>query len=290
MNVILYYYSNQLSDQSGTDKAKLISRMAKMGQQMIPKTEDQQKAELTLDTTTTGAINTNKPTDSSTAEPSPNATFIQQQKQQLLIQQEQLQQQQQQQQMFLQSQLLQQQQRTNPSFYGMVPENQVSLIPYAQNNSLHQQQQLLMYPQMAYQGAQPTDQKTAAQQPEQKALAFDDSKILFKIELVNDKLENLKSLVQTNNQNMPSMDTNILLSNIQRIVKENEQYKKELYEKNGKIDEQNAKITDLLVKAQAYVEQKHLLLEQSNSSMQSSSEKNVNRVLELEQDKMRLTG
>lgn len=274
--------------------------MAKMGQQMIPKTEDQQQAELTLDTTITGANNTNKPTDSSTAEPSPNATFIQQQKQQLLIQQEQLQKQQQQQ-MFLQSQLLQQQQRTNPNFYnpassmpGMGSENQVSLIPYTQSNSLHQQQHLLMYPQMAYQGAQhqaqPTEQKPAVQQSEQKASAFDDSKILFKIELVNDKLENLKSLVQTNNQNMPSMDTNILLANIQRIVKENEQYKRELYEKNGKIDEQNAKITDLLVKAQAYVEQKHQLLEQSNSSMQSSSEKNVNRVLELEQDKMRLTG
>jgi hypothetical protein len=86
------------------------------------------------------------------------------------------------------------------------------------------------------------------------------------------------------------METNILLQNIQRIVKENEQYKKELYEKGNKIEEQNTKITELLMKAQNYVEQSHQILEQKNSSFQNNAEKNQMRVLELEQDKMKLTG
>jgi FK506-binding protein 15 len=86
------------------------------------------------------------------------------------------------------------------------------------------------------------------------------------------------------------METNVLLQNIQRIVKENEQYKKDLYDKSNKIEEQNAKITELLMKAQNYVEQSHQILELKNSAFQSNAEKTVNKVLELEQDKMRLTG
>ncbi len=89
---------------------------------------------------------------------------------------------------------------------------------------------------------------------------------------------------------MPSMETNILLQNIQRIVKENEQYKKDLYEKSNKIEEQNGKITELLMKAQNYVEQSHQILELKNSAFQTNAEKTVNKVLELEQDKMKLTG
>jgi len=86
------------------------------------------------------------------------------------------------------------------------------------------------------------------------------------------------------------METNILLQNIQRIVKENEQYKKDLYEKSNKIEEQNGKITELLMKAQNYVEQSHQILELKNSAFQTNAEKTVNKVLELEQDKMKLTG
>ena len=44
------------------------------------------------------------------------------------------------------------------------------------------------------------------------------------------------------------------------------------------------------MKAQNYVEQNHQILEQKNSSFQNNAEKNQMRVLELEQDKMRLTG
>ena len=117
-----------------------------------------------------------------------------------------------------------------------------------------------------------------------------ETKFLSKLEAVIEKLDQIKSITQINNQNLPNMETNILLQNIQRIVKENEQYKKELYEKGNKIEEQNTKITELLMKAQNYVEQSHQILEQKNSSFQNNAEKNQMRVLELEQDKMRLTG
>ena len=43
------------------------------------------------------------------------------------------------------------------------------------------------------------------------------------------------------------------------------------------------------MKAQSYVEQSHQILEQKNNSFQNNAEKNALRVLELEQDKMRLT-
>ena len=146
---------------------------------------------------------------------------------------------------------------------------------------------LLMYP---GQIEQPPQAVVQPQQSAPPAHDNDSSKITFKLELINDKLDNLKSLTIATQQNMPTMETSILLSNIQRIVKENEQYKKDLYDKGNKIEEQNAKITKLLMKAQSYVEQNHLMLEQKNSTFQSNSEKNVHRVLELEQDKMRLTG
>jgi FK506-binding protein 15 len=116
------------------------------------------------------------------------------------------------------------------------------------------------------------------------------SLVLNKLELINDKIDSLKQITHLNNQNMPSMETNVLLQNIQRIVKENEQYKKDLYDKSNKIEEQNGKITELLMKAQNYVEQSHQILELKNTAFQSNAEKTVNKVLELEQDKMRLTG
>ena len=153
------------------------------------------------------------------------------------------------------------------------------------------QQQLLMYPPQPQPQQQQQSLPTEVKPPVAVNTEFDqsNSKVLFKIELMNDKLDNLKSLATLQQQNMPSMDTNVLLSNITRIVKENEQYKKELYEKGNKIEEQNTKITELLMKAQTYVEQSHQILEQKNNSFQSNSEKNVHRVLELEQDKMQLT-
>jgi FK506-binding protein 15 len=180
----------------------------------------------------------------------------------------------------------------------MYPQaNQLGYQPGAPQ-PLPQQQQQLQLQQLQQLQQQPLQQQPQLQpqlqqQPEARASVFDDSKILSKIELLSDKLEHLKSLAQVSRQSMqsmPSMDTAMLVANIERMAKENEQFRQEIYEKSGKIAEQNGKITELLLKAQAHVEQKHLLIEQSSSSLQSSSERSVLRVLELEQDKMKLTG
>lgn len=145
-----------------------------------------------------------------------------------------------------------------------------------------------MYPQDSIIQSQVQQQSPKAQN--QPSNDIDASKIVQKLDAMNEKLENINSISKINQQNLPTMETNVLLQNIQRIVKENEQYKKDLYEKSNKIEEQNGKITELLVKAQTYVEQSHQFLEQKNNSYQSNSEKNAQRILELEQDKMHLTG
>lgn len=86
-----------------------------------------------------------------------------------------------------------------------------------------------------------------------------------------------------------SMETSMILHNIQRIVQENECLKKEVFEKSSRIEEQNRKIGDLINQNQRYMEQSHLILEQRNDSLKSSSEQNQARLLQAEQDKVRLT-
>uniref|UniRef100_A0A669DNK4 peptidylprolyl isomerase n=1 Tax=Oreochromis niloticus TaxID=8128 RepID=A0A669DNK4_ORENI len=86
-----------------------------------------------------------------------------------------------------------------------------------------------------------------------------------------------------------SMETSMILHNIQRIVQENECLKKEVFEKSSRIEEQNRKIGDLINQNQRYMEQSHLMLEQRNDSLKSSSEQNQARLLQAEQDKVRLT-
>ena len=157
--------------------------------------------------------------------------------------------------------------------------------------SVQMPNQLLYYPQQQQQQQIQTPEVSPAVQTQPSTSQNENSiKILSKLEQLSDKLEHLRSITSLNNQNLPSMETNVLLQNIQRIVRENEQFKKELFEKSSKIEELNGKITDLLIKSQSYVEQSHQILEQKNFSYQSNSEKSINKLLELEQDKMNLTG
>uniref|UniRef100_A0A665W3A7 peptidylprolyl isomerase n=1 Tax=Echeneis naucrates TaxID=173247 RepID=A0A665W3A7_ECHNA len=86
-----------------------------------------------------------------------------------------------------------------------------------------------------------------------------------------------------------SMETSMIMHNIQRIVQENECLKKEVFEKSSRIEEQNCKIGELINQNQRYMEQSHLLLEQRNDSLKSSSEQNQARLLQAEKDKVRLT-
>ncbi|XP_013870155.1 FK506-binding protein 15 [Austrofundulus limnaeus] len=82
-----------------------------------------------------------------------------------------------------------------------------------------------------------------------------------------------------------TMETSMVLHNIQRIVQENESLKKEVFEKSSRIEEQNFKIGDLINQNQRYMEQSHLLLEQRTDTLKSSSEQNQARLLQAEQDK-----
>ncbi|XP_022065533.2 FK506-binding protein 15 isoform X5 [Acanthochromis polyacanthus] len=82
-----------------------------------------------------------------------------------------------------------------------------------------------------------------------------------------------------------SMETSMIMHNIQRIVQENECLKKEVFEKSARIEEQNHKIGELINQNQRYIEQSHQLLEQRNDSLKSSSDQNQARLLQAEQDK-----
>ncbi|XP_077778485.1 FK506-binding protein 15-like isoform X8 [Podarcis muralis] len=82
-----------------------------------------------------------------------------------------------------------------------------------------------------------------------------------------------------------TMETSMIMSNIQRILQENERLKQEIVEKSGRIEEQNKKIGELIDRNQRYVEQSNLLSEQSNSSLQRTMEHTQARVLHAEQEK-----
>lgn len=110
---------------------------------------------------------------------------------------------------------------------------------------------------------------------------------------VGDKVDQLATKMEDIQRqgSMPSMamETSMIMHSIQRIIQENESLKKEVFEKSSRIEEQNRKIGELINQNQRYMEQSHLLLEQRNDSMKSSSEQNQARVLQAEQDKVRLT-
>ncbi|XP_035392401.1 FK506-binding protein 15 isoform X2 [Electrophorus electricus] len=86
-----------------------------------------------------------------------------------------------------------------------------------------------------------------------------------------------------------SMETAMIMHNIQRIIQENECLKKEVFEKSSRIEEQNRKIGELINQNQRCMEHSNLLMEQRNDSLKSSSEHNQARILQAEQEKARLT-
>ncbi|KAL1269380.1 hypothetical protein QQF64_031669 [Cirrhinus molitorella] len=114
---------------------------------------------------------------------------------------------------------------------------------------------------------------------------------------VADKLDNLSSKIEDLQKqgsvslglSNVSMETAMIMHNIQRIIQENECLKKEVFEKSSRIEEQNRKISELINQNQRYVEQSNLLMEQRNDSLKNSSEQNQARILQAEQDKARLT-
>ncbi|XP_076701777.2 FK506-binding protein 15 isoform X1 [Callospermophilus lateralis] len=119
------------------------------------------------------------------------------------------------------------------------------------------------------------------------------SKVADKVDHLMTKVEELQKHGAGNSMLIPSlsvtMETSMIMSNIQRIVQENERLKQELLEKSSRIEEQNDKISELIERNQRYVEQSNLMMEKRNNSLQTATENTQARVLHAEQEKAKVT-
>ncbi|XP_075800951.1 FK506-binding protein 15 isoform X6 [Microtus pennsylvanicus] len=119
------------------------------------------------------------------------------------------------------------------------------------------------------------------------------SKVADKMDHLMTKVEELQRHSSGNPMLLPNMsvtmETSMLMSSIQRIIQENERLKQELLEKSSRIEEQNDKISELIERNQRYVEQSNLMLEKRNNSLQTATENTQARVLHAEQEKARVT-
>ncbi|KFQ86119.1 FK506-binding protein 15, partial [Phoenicopterus ruber ruber] len=119
------------------------------------------------------------------------------------------------------------------------------------------------------------------------------SKVVDKMDHLAAKVEELKKQNAGNSSLLPgissvTMEASMIMSNIQRIIQENERLKQEIFEKSSRIEEQNEKISELIERNQRYVEQSNLLMEQRNHSLQTTTENTQARVLHAEQEKAKV--
>lgn len=119
------------------------------------------------------------------------------------------------------------------------------------------------------------------------------NKVADKMDHLMTKVEELQKHSTGNSMLLPSMsvtmETSMIMSNIQRIIQENERLKQELLEKSSRIEEQNDKISDLIERNQRYVEQSNLMMEKRNNSLQTATENTQARILHAEQEKAKVT-
>ncbi|XP_055965487.1 FK506-binding protein 15 [Sorex fumeus] len=119
------------------------------------------------------------------------------------------------------------------------------------------------------------------------------SKVADKVDHLMTKVEELQKHSAGNSLLIPSMsvtmETSMIMSNIQRIIQENERLKQEILDKSSRIEEQNDKISELIERNQRYVEQSNLLMEKRNSSLQTATENTQARILHAEQEKAKVT-
>ncbi|XP_041488375.1 FK506-binding protein 15 isoform X2 [Microtus oregoni] len=110
------------------------------------------------------------------------------------------------------------------------------------------------------------------------------SKVADKMDHLLTKVEELQRHSSGNPMLLPNMsvtmETSMIMSNIQRIIQENERLKQELLEKSSRIEEQNGKISELIERNQRYVEQSNLMLEKRSNSLQTATENTQVRVTE----------
>ncbi|NXV72580.1 FKB15 protein, partial [Atlantisia rogersi] len=119
------------------------------------------------------------------------------------------------------------------------------------------------------------------------------SKVVDKMDHLAAKVEELKKQTSGNSSLLPgissvTMEASMIMSNIQRIIQENERLKQEIFEKSSRIEEQNEKISELIERNQRCVEQSNLLMEQRNHSLQTTNENTQARVLHAEQEKAKV--
>uniref|UniRef100_A0A3P9HJC3 peptidylprolyl isomerase n=1 Tax=Oryzias latipes TaxID=8090 RepID=A0A3P9HJC3_ORYLA len=110
-------------------------------------------------------------------------------------------------------------------------------------------------------------------------------KVADKVEQLASKIDDLHRQGSHFSNASMTMETAMIVNSIQRVVQENESLKKEVFEKNCRIEEQNNKISDLINQNQRCLEQSHQLMEQRNDSLRSSSQYNQTQLLQAEQDK-----
>ncbi|CAN7990690.1 unnamed protein product, partial [Ixodes pacificus] len=107
------------------------------------------------------------------------------------------------------------------------------------------------------------------------------SKVADKVDTVLSKLDSMRP-PQAASSVTPYMDSEVLLHNIQRIVQENIKLKEESGEKGNKIQALNEKICDLLQRNQRH---SNTMLEQRSDSLHSSAAHSQARLHTLEKEK-----
>ncbi|XP_053379992.1 FK506-binding protein 15-like isoform X2 [Mercenaria mercenaria] len=276
-----------------TSKAKLISRMAKMGKPMLPlsgavaahpDSEDEHVPESPVPVASEPVRKeVHRPVPKVAA---PTAVPHPSQPQQVF------------QQTSIQSQV-----PTQPAFLQNIPGAQQMAVFQPQQNFLQQQQQQASMMQSGFQSqifpnqsqqavpgmSQGTDMMLLSETRQQNTeVRLSLSKMSDKVDQVLQKIDQAHS--QTSGTAMlPNMETSLLLHNITRIVQENERLKKDVFEKSGKIESQNEKISELLQRNQSFVEKSQVLMEQRNEGLLSSANQTQHKVLSLEQEKVELT-
>ncbi|XP_060552351.1 FK506-binding protein 15-like [Ruditapes philippinarum] len=285
-----------------TSKAKLISRMAKMGRPMLPlsgavaahpDSEEEHVPESPVPVAS-------EPVPKEVHRPVPKvaaqtAAPVPSQPQQMF-----------------QPTSMQSQVQTQPAFLQNLPGAQQMAVFQPQQNFLQQQQQANMmqpgfqtqmfpnqtqqavpgsnFPPYVVQGmSQGTDMMLLSETRQQN------TEVRLSLSKMSDKMDQvIQKIDHANSQNsgtamLPNMETSVLLHNITRIVQENERLKKDVFEKSGKIESQNEKISELLQRNQSFVEKSQVLMEQRNEGLLSSANQTQHRVLSLEQEKVELT-
>ncbi|XP_071207350.1 FK506-binding protein 15 isoform X5 [Salvelinus alpinus] len=113
-------------------------------------------------------------------------------------------------------------------------------------------------------------------------------KVADKINLLVSKVDELQKHGGGNSLGLSSvsMETAMILHNIQRITQENLFLKEMVLEKSTRVEEQNWKIRELLEQNQRCMEQSGLLLEQRKDVLKTSNQQDQTSLLEAEQDKM----